>query len=230
MVKKIEIRGVLIPNDYKDVYDWFGIEATCPNDVKAVLDTVDNGDEVHVIINSQGGSIDAGSEIYAMLKSVKDIKIFITGAAHSAASVIAMAGYCEMAPTALMMVHCVSTSQVSGNHADMEHMADVLRTADQAICSAYVNKTGMTESEALDMMERETWLTAQQAKDKGLVDKIMFEGEETSMQQLAACTTFLLSAEKIEKARKMINGSNNLETDLLMQEMELLKLKGVHNE
>ena len=48
----------------------------------------------------------------------------------------------------------------------MEHTAEVLRTADKALCSAYTTKTGMSEDEALNMMEHETWLTAEQAKKR----------------------------------------------------------------
>lgn len=66
-----------------------------------------------------------------------------------------------------MMVHCVS-SGARGNHSDMEHAAEVLRTADRALCTAYMAKTGMTEEEALDMMEHETWLTAAQARERGI--------------------------------------------------------------
>lgn len=159
MKHRIDIRGVLIPNDYKWFYDWFGEESTCPKDVQDIVDAAMSGDEIEVYISSPGGVIDVGSEIYTLLRSAKNVKIYITGEACSAASIIAMAGYCEMAPTALMMVHCVS-SGASGNHSDMEHMAEVLRTADRALCTAYTAKTGMTEAEALEMMEHETWLTA----------------------------------------------------------------------
>lgn len=174
---RIDIRGRMIPNDYKWFYEWFEEDSTCPRDVQKVLDTLVDGDDLDVYINSPGGVIDVGSEIYALLRQVSsrcNLKIHIVGQACSAASVAAMAGYSEMAPTALMMVHCVS-SGIEGNHNDMEHMAEVLRTADRAMCTAYTEKTGMTEAEALDMMEHETWLTAQQAKDRGLVDAVMFE-------------------------------------------------------
>ena len=150
MKHRINIRGVLIPNDYKWYYDWFEIESTCPKEVEKIMDILQEGDEVEVYINSPGGVIEAGSEIYTLLRSHSDlVKIYITGEACSAASIVAMAAYCEMAPTALMMVHCVSTS-VSGNHNHMEHTAEVLRTADKALCSAYMGKTGMTEEEALE--------------------------------------------------------------------------------
>ena len=155
MKHRIDIRGVMIPNDYKIYYNFFGMDSTCPNDVKKILDIVQPGDEIEVYINSGGGIIDVGSEIYTMLYGREDVKIYVTGEACSAASIVAMAAYCEMSPTALMMVHCVSTG-ARGNHSTMEHAAEVLRTADQALSTAYMNKTGMSQEEVLEMMEHET--------------------------------------------------------------------------
>lgn len=208
---RIDIRGVMIPNDYKWYYDWFEEDSTCPRDVQKVLDAMVDGDDLDVYINSPGGVIDVGSEIYTLLRDAGqrcNLKIHVMGEACSAASVAAMAGYCEMAPTALMMVHCVSTSRVSGNHSVMEHMAEMLRTADQAMCSAYTAKTGMTEQEALDMMEHETWLTAQQAKDRGLIDAIMFEEQKEETPLVAGPMFKLPSKEQMAQVRKLM-GENN---------------------
>lgn len=203
---RIDIRGVMIPNDYKWFYDWLEEDSTCPRDVQKVLDAMTDGEDLDVYINSPGGVIDVGSEIYALLRQARErsnLRIHVTGEACSAASVAAMAGYCEMAPTALMMVHCVSTSKVSGNHNAMEHAAEMLRTADRAMCMAYTEKTGMTEEEALEMMEQETWMTAQQAKDRGLIDAIMFEEEEKNV--LVAGSLFKLpTKEQMERVKKMI--------------------------
>lgn len=198
---KIDVKGVLVPNDYKDFYDWMGQECTCPAEVSALLGETAPDEPVEVYINSPGGVIDVGSEIYTALRNVADrTKIYVTGQACSAASVVAMAAYCEMAPTALMMVHCVSTS-ASGNHNDMEKAAEMLATADKAMCRAYMDKTGMSEADALAMMERETWLTAPQAVGKGLVNGIMFTDDQG--QPLTACgESFTLpTAEQLEKAR-----------------------------
>lgn len=203
---KINIRGSIIPNDYKWFYDWFEEDSTCPRDVQKVLDLIAPGDEIDVYINSPGGVIDVGSEIYTLLRQASEtctVRNYITGEACSAASVIACSSHCTMAPTALMMVHCVS-SGVRGNHNDMEHMAEVLRTADRALCTAYMAKASMTEDEALEMMEHETWLTAQQAKEKGLVDEIMFE-EEEELPMTAAHGLFKLpTKEQMDRARAII--------------------------
>ena len=218
----------MIPNDYKWYYNFFGEDSTCPKDVQDILDSVMDGDEIEVFINSPGGVIDVGSEIYTMLRAQNNVKIYITGEACSAASVVAMAGYCEMSPTALVMVHCVS-SGIRGNHTAMEHMAEVLKTADKALCRAYMDKTGMSEEEALKMMEHETWLTAEQAKEKGLIDAIMFEENEV-LPMVAGPMFALPSQENMEKVRKMMQETDENQNDtsvfLLQQNLNLLKLRG----
>ena len=218
----------MIPNDYKWFYDWFEEDSTCPRDVQKVLDAVAEGDEIEVYINSPGGVIDVGSEIYTLLRGQNNVKIYITGEACSAASIVAMAGYCEMSPTALMMVHCVS-SGVRGNHSAMEHMAEVLRTADRALCTAYVAKTGMSETEALELMEHETWLTAEQAKELGLIDAIMFE--ESEIMPLVAGPLFALPGkEQMEKVKKMMEEADESKNEssvfLMQKQLDLLKLRG----
>lgn len=229
MKHKINIRGVMIPNDYKWYYDWFGEDSTCPADVQKVLDAFQDGDEIEVYINSPGGVIDVGSEIYTLLHNAKDnVKIYITGEACSAASIAAMAAYCEMSPTALIMVHCVS-SGVRGNHSDMEHMAEVLRTADKALCTAYMKKSGMSEAEALQMMEKETWMTAAQAKEKGLIDKVMFEESEPEVPLVAGPLFALPGKEQMEKVRKMMNPAQTISSEkaaMLQTTWNFLNLKG----
>ena len=226
-MRRINVYGVIIPNDYKWYFDWFDEDSTCPRDVTNMLDEA-NGEDVEVYINSPGGVIEAGSEIYTSLREYKgSIKIKIVGQACSAASIIAMAGYCEMSPTALMMVHCVST-RASGNHSDMEKTAEVLRTADDALSNAYMAKSGMSKEEALDMMEEETWLTAEQAKEKGLIDAIMFEEKEPL--RLTASNFELPSEEKMNRIKSMIE-EQSIKTDesaFLIQKskLSLLRLKG----
>lgn len=207
-MKRLDIRGTIIPNGYKWYYDLFGEESTCPKDVQDAMDAA-GGDALEVYISSGGGVIESGSEIYTALKKYPgEVKMYITGVAHSAASVIAMARHCEMSPTALMMVHCVS-SQASGNHNDLEKQAKILRTADRAMCTAYMEKTGMDEARALAMMERETWLTASQAKGLGMVDAIMFEGDGDAPGILVGSMHRLPTQEQMDRARRMLAGGRD---------------------
>lgn len=59
----------------------------------------------------------------------------------------------------------------------MKHESGVLNTVDKTIANAYRIKSGIEEDELLKMMNKETWLTPQEAKEKGFVDEVMFEEE-----------------------------------------------------
>lgn len=228
MKHRIDISGRLIPNSYKWYFDWLEEDSTCPRDVKEILDKAQIGDEIEVYINSPGGIVDVGSEIYTMLRSCENVKIFITGQACSAASVIAMAAHCVMSPTALMMIHC-AISSADGNRRTMEHMAETLSTVDKAICTAYMAKTGMDEDEILAMMERETWLTADQAKERKFVDGIMFEEEKEEIPFAAGPLSILPTQEQMNRVKKMIENAGSQNADsvfLLQQKLNLMKLKG----
>ena len=222
---RIDIRGVIVPNEDKKLYEWFGYEATTPADIRAVLEEA-GGETVDVYINSPGGEIASGSEIYAALREYGNVKIHITGHACSAASVIAMAGWSEMAPTALLMIHCVSSCG-SGNHSDFERMAEMLKAADEAMSSAYASKTGRDRKEFLKMMEAETWIMAQRAVELNMVDQIM-EPQQQSVQ-MAASAFPLLSDEQKERARDMLEArdkAEQLEAAKAGARLRLLSLEG----
>lgn len=222
---KIRVNGSIVRNSDKWIYDWFGIEATCPKDINDALEKA-NGQDVDVEINSGGGDIFAGSEIYTALRSYKGGgKNIVVGLAASAASVIAMSRYCEMSPTAMMMVHNVS-SYAEGDHNAMDKQSEVLKTADKTIAAAYMAKTGMSEEEALAMMDQETWLTAQQALEKKLVDAVMFD----TLKLAAAYGSGLLPESVLEKIRNTVKNPLENEADFLLQksqaQLNLLKLGG----
>ena len=216
---RLDIRGVIVPNDYEWYYDFLGEEHTSPRLVSDVISGA-NGELIDVYINSLGGEIASGSEIYTMLNQYRNIMIHITGQAHSAASVVAMAGPSEMSPTALMMVHCVSTA-LSGNHSDFEHAVEMLNAADEALSSAYTAKSGMSKAQALAMMNAETWLTAEKAVELGLVDKI------TDVQAAAMTASLgfeLPTQEQLETAKKIKESAEF--SDKLRLKLEFLELKG----
>lgn len=173
---KINIKGVIISNDYKWIYDLFDIESVSPKDIGGQLEQVKANEEIEVHINSPGGHVDAGSEIYTALKSHKGkVNVQIVGMAASAASVIAMAGdHVEISPTAQIMIHNVS-SGVWGDYRAMQHESDFLKNYNKSISNAYQLKTGLEQSELLAMMNKETYFNAQQAKEKGFVDAVMFD-------------------------------------------------------
>lgn len=220
---KVKIKGPIISNSDAWIYEWFGIEATSPSMVDKAIEKA-NGEDLEVEINSGGGSVFAGSEIYTALKSYKgNVTIKIVGLAASAASVIAMAGKkVTMSPTAQMMIHNVS-SCAEGDYREMEHTAEILKNANNTIANAYRLKTGKEQDELLSLMNKETWMTAQKAKELGFIDEVMFEDI-----QLVASTSYsgLLPAEVINKIRNTVKNPVQNESDILISRLKFLKLKG----
>jgi ATP-dependent protease ClpP protease subunit len=200
MPRTINIKGTIISDSDKWIYDWFGIENVS---AKAVSDELAeaNGEDVIVRINSNGGDVFAGSEIYDLLASYSGkITIRVVGMAASAASVIAMAGTSEIAPTGMMMIHNVR-SYAEGDYRDMERSAETLKEANRAIMAAYRSKTGRSEDELLTLMDNETYFSADRAVELGFIDQIAEYKSPESGVQLAASTSGLLPAATIQKFR-----------------------------
>lgn len=212
---KLRIGGTIVGNDEKWIYDWFGIEAFCYNDLRNAIS--DEYEAVEIEINSPGGSVFAGSEIYTALKAHKGpVTVDIVGLAASAASVIAMAGKkIRMSPTAQMMIHNVS-AHGAGDYRDMAHLSTVLRQANETIANAYRLKTGKTQEELLSMMDEEKWFTPQQAKEHGFIDEILFESDGKQIDLVAGFAPSIIPRQIIEKM--------NFEKQ--QAELDLLKLKG----
>lgn len=197
----IEIKGYIVPDSDQQIYDWFGIATTAPQNIRKAIAEA-NGAPLDVEISTcYGGDVFSGSEIYSALRGYSGgVHIRITGLAASAASVIAMAGPNEMSPTAQLMVHRVS-SIAAGNYHAMDKSSNDLKEADKAIAAAYVAKSGMSEKDALKLMDAETWITAAHAVELGLVDKI---SDAATPQLINAAYGLPLPRAVIEKTRAMI--------------------------
>ena len=220
MPKIINIKGPVVSDSDKWIYDFLGEPACCPEDIRKCFENLSDNDEVQAVINSPGGDIFAASEIYDLLASSKNASVKVVYAA-SAASYIACACKSEIVPTGMLMIHNVS-SYANGDYNDMAHSSDVLLTASKAIASAYRLKTGMSEDELISMMDRETWLTAEQAVEKGFIDKVS-DYQNNSNVRLVASFTGLVPAKVVSELKE--------KRAKLKAEIELLKLKGdVKNE
>ncbi|MBM7624775.1 head maturation protease, ClpP-related [Sporohalobacter salinus] len=231
MATKIPIKGVIVPNDQKDIYELFGFDAVSPSDVNEALEKAED-QNVEVVINSPGGDVYSGSEIYTSLMDYRgNIVVKIVGVAASAASVAGMAGgEVKISPTAQIMIHNVK-SRAEGDYRDMKHQKEVLENYNKSIANAYRLKTDMSESELLNLMDKETWLSAQQAKEYGFADSIMFD----TGQKLAASGNLMLPPKVIKETRNKLanevfsnNTSDNLDNELerCKAKLNLLKLKG----
>ena len=141
--------------------------------------------QIDLHINSPGGSVFDGITIYNLIKQhPANVTAYIDGLAASIASVIALAGdTVVMAENALYMIHNPS-GMAFGTAGDLRSFADVLDKIGGTMITAYASKTGKSEDEIRAMLDAESWLTADEAKEAGFVDGI---GGEMDM---AACAKF----------------------------------------
>ncbi|ADU30986.1 head maturation protease, ClpP-related [Evansella cellulosilytica] len=206
---KIPIKGPIVSDDDIWIYEWFGIGATSPKTVSKLIEEA-NGEDLEVEINSGGGSVWAGSEIYTLLKSCKqNVVVNIMGIAASAASVAAMGGkLIRIAPTGQIMIHN-SMSGASGDHRELEHAAEMLKGVDRSIANAYILKTGKNMEELLSLMAKETYMGAKEAKELGFADEIMFD-EDDQLVVASFDQSSLLPRNVINKVRNLIDNPNSI--------------------
>jgi ATP-dependent Clp protease protease subunit len=203
MMTQIKVKGAVVSNDDAEIYNWLGYDCVSPNQVEDALNSAN--DDVEVDIASGGGSVFAASEIYTMLKAYSGkVVVNIQGLAASAASVIAMAGdEINMSPTAQMMIHKASTISM-GNSDDFAHDSKMLDVTDQSIVNAYEQKTGMNRDDILQLMANETWMTAQDAVDKGFADNVS-TGETKAPQLVNAVGSVpIMSNTAISKIKNLM--------------------------
>jgi len=163
---KINIKGAIVKNNNKFIYDYFEMDATSPKDVIKAIESAKDNEEIELEVASGGGDVYAGSEIYTALKEYKgNVVAKIVGMAGSAASVIVMAAdKIKMSPTGQIMIHKASVFS-GGNEKEHTKIAEVLQSHDIAIANAYMLKTGMTQEQVLELMDKETYFNAKTALD-----------------------------------------------------------------
>ena len=93
------------------------------------------------------------------------------GMACSAASIIAMAGKSSISPVGMLMIHNVS-GYADGDYHEMDKTSNELKQMNEALARAYHVKSGMDMDKLLKLMDKETWLTANQCIEYGLIDSI----------------------------------------------------------
>jgi len=133
--------------------------------------------------------------------------------AASAASVIAMAfDTLEMSPTSQLMIHNAATIAF-GNKNDMKDTSKFLNQIDKSIANAYIVKTGLSQDKLLDMMNKETWMTAQEALENKFIDKIMFTDEKTFKNDVKLEAGGVLPQPVIDKMRQELALKNKKEKE-----------------
>ncbi|MAE74629.1 MAG: ATP-dependent Clp protease proteolytic subunit [Bdellovibrionaceae bacterium] len=135
--------------------------------------------DINLYINSPGGSVSAGLAIYDVMQFVKcDVSTSCIGLAASMGSLLLTAGAegkRYVLPNARVMIHqpLIGGGGISGQATDIEiHAREMLKTKKKLI-DIYVKHTGREYDFLHDSMERDNFMSAEEAKDFGLVDTVV---------------------------------------------------------
>lgn len=183
-------------NGYIDEESLFGDELT-PEGVHGLLyaEGADASEEVHITLNSYGGSVNAATIIHDTISAYPGrVHITVSGTAASAAVGVAMAGdELTMTPGSMMMIHD-PIMMAMGNRTDMEKAIQTLDAAKESILNIYEAKSGMSRNKLSEMMSAETWMDAQTALKYGLIDGVT--AKKGADNSCASCS--------IEEAKKRV--------------------------
>ncbi|KYK04581.1 peptidase [Lactiplantibacillus plantarum] len=204
-MKKINVKGPIISNDEKWIYDKLEMDSTTAKDVIDALP--DDGSDIEVDINSGGGLMSAGTEIYTALMDYQGkVIVNIVGMAASSASLIAMAGNpTRISPVGQIMIHNVTASAV-GDYRDQAKLSDILKQASEALANAYHLKTGLPMDDLQAKMDSETYLNADQAKELRFVDEIMFDDP---VELVADGGSGMLPKSAVDKITELMKQNNS---------------------
>lgn len=228
---KLNLSGELIPSDWAEDYRRWGYQTGfyCPDDVRKAIDSLDPGEELLLEINSIGGSVFAGNEIYALLESCTNpTRAVIQSMAASAASYMIMpCDRIEIHLPAQLMIHRASTF-AWGNAEDLQQAQQMLDTTDNSILDTYCRRCGerCSREELETMMANETYIGSADALRYGFVDSIV-GGESNAQSGLLVASAFnntVKAMRSLPDIQELRNREKN-ESDRLRQELENEKNK-----
>lgn len=200
---RVNLSGVVAADEDVEVYEWFGYKAFGPQTVRDAIANNPKGEVLVLEINSGGGSVMAGSEMYSVLRAAEDVdtRAEIQSLAASAASYLALGcKRVEISPVAQMMIHLPSAVTM-GDRNDHLESVQMLDTVRDSILNAYELKcAGKTDrAELKRMMNSSLWLTAQEAVRFGLADGVI--GDEDGVIAPADVMNAALGMPDIAKLR-----------------------------
>lgn len=157
---------------------WRDDDVINAKDIRESLESVT--DDIVIKLNSPGGDVFEGIEIYNYLKDhPSNVTVEVTGIAASAATFItAGANEVIMNVGTSLMIHEASTF-TWGNKSDIQKTLNALETIDESILSIYSEKTGQSNDQLEEWMNEEKWFTADEAVEFGFADSVKRENAES---------------------------------------------------
>ncbi|WP_420422017.1 ATP-dependent Clp protease proteolytic subunit [Simkania sp.] len=151
------------------------------------LEFLDPGKPILLVINSPGGSVDSGFAIWDQIQMISSpVTTLVTGLAASMGSVLSLAAAPKKrfaTPSARIMIHQPLISGViQGQATDLEIQAkEIIKTRTQ-IVELYAKATGKDSKLIEKTIDRDTWMTAEEAIDFGLLDGIVSSYKELGFE------------------------------------------------
>ena len=181
------------------VFDEIGGWGITVAQFKEAFDLVKDKGQVTLMLNSPGGSVTEGMALYNILSSIRSkLTVEVVGVAASIASIVALAGKdLIMDEGTYFMIHNPWT--ITWGEADeLRKTADVLDKMRGELINIYASRSGLDADEIGKMMDDETWLTADEARDMGFATGV------TRSIRAAALATFDLSKVGFQHAPKAL--------------------------
>lgn len=169
----IYIYGEIIPWQDEQAGSYGGVNL---KDVSKQMQAFKDADELIVHVHSPGGDVYEGFAIHdALTNSGKKITTVIEGLCASIATVIALAGETrKITENSQFMIHN-PWGMAGGESEDIRRYADQLEKEEKRLADFYAKKTGQEIEDLKAMMKGETWMTANEAKEKGFITEIITE-------------------------------------------------------
>jgi len=145
--------------------------------------------DINIYINSPGGSVTAGLAIYDTMQYVTcDVATYCVGVAASMGAILLTAGTKGKRyalPNSDIMIHQVSGG-AQGTASDVERTVEYMFKLKKRLISILAHHTGKTDVQIQADSDRDYWITAQQAKDYGLVDEVVKSRKDVVPEPLPA--------------------------------------------
>ncbi len=142
------------------------------------LELKEPGKPILLVINSPGGSVDSGFAIWDQAKMITSpMRTLVTGLAASMGSILSLVadkGYRYATPYARFMVHQPSIGGLyRGQATDLEIQAKEIIKTRETLIEIYAEATGKAPEVIDALIDRDSWMTAQEALDYGMIDKLV---------------------------------------------------------
>ncbi|MGB4984263.1 MAG: ClpP family protease [Erysipelotrichaceae bacterium] len=144
-----------------------------------------SNEDITIYINSEGGSVYEALAIIDVMNCIdSDVSIIVCGQACSAASLITVCGTKGkryITPYAQIMIHNLRSSS-EGTPQQMADRLDLMVKQENILSNLYVQNTNCDLADIQTFFTKDTWFDAENALDKGIVDKILGSNENNGLE------------------------------------------------